>query len=42
MNKWKSRYRRWCRWKKRNTNSKIYQLLVLVGLLNSPTFEMYM
>ena len=28
----------WDKWRKRNTNSKLYKFLVLVGLRHSPTF----
>ena len=28
----------WNKWRKRNTNSKLYKFLVLVGLRHSPTF----
>lgn len=27
----------WNKWRKRNTNSKLYKFLVLVGLRHSPT-----
>lgn len=33
------RYKKWKKWQKRNTNGKFYQLLVLIGLVHSPSFE---
>lgn len=40
MNKFKSRYERWNKWRKRNLNGSIYKVLVLIGLQRSPTFEL--
>ena len=34
-----NRFRQWRRWKKYNLNGKLYQLLVLIGVIHSPTFE---
>lgn len=31
----------WNQWQKRNMNSSYYKLLVLLGIVHSPTFEMY-
>lgn len=36
----KERYRLWKKWKKRNLNSRAYQYLVLLGLIESPTFRL--
>lgn len=35
----KRRYKQWKRWARTNTNGKLYQIAVLFGVLNSPTFE---
>ena len=32
-------YKKWKKWQKRNGNSRFYQLLVLIGLVHSPSFE---
>lgn len=32
-------FKRWNHWRKRNTNSKLHQFLVLIGLHNSPTMN---
>lgn len=32
-------YKKWKKWQKRNCNSGFYQLLVLIGLVHSPSFE---
>lgn len=32
-------YKKWQNWQKRNNNDKFYQLLVLFGLMHSPSFE---
>lgn len=32
--------RKWNRWRKYNTNSKVYKFLVLMGFVYSPTFYM--
>lgn len=31
--------KQWNEWRKRNTNSKLWKLMVLTGLVASPTFE---
>ena len=36
-----SRFKHWNSWRKNCLNSGFYKLLVLLGLANSPTFEMY-
>lgn len=38
MIKFKKHFKKWNRWRKSNTNSKIHKLLVLLKLVNSPTF----
>lgn len=30
-------FKRWNKWRKRNTNSRFYKLLVLLGICKSPT-----
>lgn len=35
----KKRFRRWLIWSKRSNNNSIYKVLVLIGLVNSPTFN---
>lgn len=35
----KKRYQFWKRWASRNLNGPVYKLLVLIGLVKSPTFE---
>ncbi len=37
----KTRFKRWNEWRKSNMNSKIHQLLVLLGIRKSPTFELF-
>ena len=37
----KRHFRKWNEWRKRNLNSKFYQLLVLLKVYKSPTFELY-
>lgn len=32
------RYKKWKKWRRRNTNGKFYQLLVLIGFVYSPSF----
>lgn len=34
-------YKKWKKWRKRNTNGKFYQLLVLIGLVHSPSFDFW-
>ena len=34
------RYKKWKNWKKNNKNGRFYQLLVLIGLANSPSFDL--
>lgn len=36
-----SRYRDWKIWRKCNGNGKVYKVLVLLGLVHSPTFEVF-
>ena len=36
----KERYGLWKKWKKRNRNSRAYQYLVLLGVIESPTFRL--
>ena len=33
------RYKKWRDWRKYNINGWLYQFLVLIGLVNSPSFE---
>jgi hypothetical protein len=33
-------FQRWNKWRKRNLNGKLHHILVLLGLANSPTFDM--
>lgn len=33
--------KRWNEWRKRNTNSKLWKFMVLIGLVASPTFEVH-
>lgn len=33
-----SHIRRWNRWRKRNTNGHLHHILVLLGVVKSPTF----
>lgn len=33
--------RKWAEWKKYNLNSAIYKVLVLFGIVHSPTFEFF-
>ena len=35
-----NRFKLWKRWKKDNRNSFLYQILVLFGIKDSPTFDM--
>lgn len=37
----KRHFRKWDEWRKRNLNSKFYQLLVLLKVYKSPTFDLY-
>ena len=37
----KRHFRKWNEWRKRNLNSKFYQLLILLKVFRSPTFELY-
>ncbi len=36
------RVKLWNEWRKRNCNNKLHKLLVLMGMVKSPTFEMHM
>ena len=42
LNNLKRHFRRWNGWRKRNGNCKFHQILVLLKLANSPTFEMFL
>ena len=42
LNNLKLHFRRWNAWRKFNCNSKVHQILVLLKLANSPTFEMFL
>ena len=42
LNNLKRHFRRWNAWRKRNANCKFHQILVLLKLANSPTFEMFL
>lgn len=33
------RYKKWKKWQKRNTNGRFYKLLVLFGVVHSPSYE---
>ena len=35
------RYKKWKNWQKYNANGRFYQFLVLIGLVHSPTFEVW-
>ena len=37
----KRHFRKWNEWRKQNLNSKFYQLLILLKVFRSPTFELY-
>lgn len=37
----KDHFRLWNRWRKRNLNGSVYKLLVLFGLVHSPTFDSF-
>ena len=37
----KRHFRKWNEWRKQNLNSKFYQLLVLLKVYKSPTFDLY-
>ena len=37
----KRHFHKWNEWRKQNLNSKFYQLLVLLKVYKSPTFELY-
>lgn len=36
-----NRFKLWNEWQKRNLNSDVYKLLVLLGICVSPTFELH-
>lgn len=36
--RWIKHIKRWNEWRKRNINSSFYKLLVLLGIVKSPTF----
>ena len=42
MCKFKRHIKRWNYWRKSNTNNKIHKLLVLLGIIKSPTFEVFL
>ena len=42
INNLKRHFRRWNGWRKNNTNCKIHQIFVLLKLIKSPTFEMFL
>lgn len=42
LNNLKRHFRRWNAWRKRNANCKFHQILVLLKLANSPTFETFL
>ena len=33
-------FQRWNKWRKHNLNSRLHHILVLIGLVDSPTFDM--
>ena len=35
-------FKRWNGWRKHNLNSRFYKLLVLLGIVKSPTFALYL
>lgn len=41
MRRFKQRFHKWNNWRKMNGNSFVYQVLVLIGVFNSPTFEWF-
>ena len=42
LNNLKRHFRRWNSWRKRNGNSKLIKILVLLNLWVCPTFEMFL
>ena len=42
MNKLKRHIKRWNGWRKVNGNGTLHHILVLLGLIHSPTFEFYL
>ena len=36
----RKRLKLWNKWRKRNSNGLIFKLLVLVGIVHSPTFDL--
>lgn len=42
MNKLKRHIKRWNSWRKRNGNGRLHHILVLLGLVHSPTFELFL
>ena len=42
LNNLKRHFRRWNWWRKMNRNSKFYQILVLLKLVNDSMFEMFL
>lgn len=42
MTKLKRHIKRWNGWRKRNGNGRLHHILVLLGLVVSPTFELYL
>lgn len=41
MKKLRLRFKTWNNWRKRSANNWFYKLLVLLGLVQSPSFHMY-
>lgn len=39
MNRFKLRYKRWKEWRKHNANGKLHHILVLLGIIQSPTMN---
>lgn len=37
----KRHFKKWLEWRQSNRNSKLHQLLVLLGLIQSPTFILF-
>lgn len=42
MKRIKQHIKRWNSWRKHNANGRLHHILVLLGLVVSPTFEMYL
>ena len=41
MKKLKKHLKKWNGWRKHSLNSKFHKLLVLLGIIKSPTFDLY-